>query len=217
MEPAGREIRRQDRGARRIEQIVDAAAQVFLEKGYEHASTNLIASQAGISPGSLYQFFRNKEAIAQALAERYAGVFAKALDEAFAVKAEPVEVASMIDRVVDTLVAVNVAHPALRTVFRGWDAPPALAAAITPLTDGIYGRVVAIIAARLPHLGEAYIRRISLVAIGVFRGVVPLALTGEPQEREVFVAEMKTVLTAYIAATSGGPADALELVEPDAN
>ncbi|WP_207943797.1 helix-turn-helix domain-containing protein, partial [Actinomadura sp. KC345] len=35
------------------------------------ATTNRIAAAAGISPGSLYQFFPNKEAIAEALADRF--------------------------------------------------------------------------------------------------------------------------------------------------
>src|SRR6266511_1332655 len=48
--------------------ILDAAAGVFADAGYERATTNAIAAAAGISPGSLYQFFPNKEAIAEALA-----------------------------------------------------------------------------------------------------------------------------------------------------
>jgi len=46
------------------------AQTVFAEMGYDEATTNHIAAQAAISPGSLYQFFSNKEEIAQALAAR---------------------------------------------------------------------------------------------------------------------------------------------------
>src|SRR4051812_43963566 len=64
--------RRQPRGERRIDQILLAAGVVFARVGYERATTNAIAAEAGISPGSLYQFFPNKEAIAGALETRYA-------------------------------------------------------------------------------------------------------------------------------------------------
>ena len=64
--------RRQERGRRRMEQVLDVAAAVFAEVGYDRATTNAIAARAGMSPGSLYQFFANKEVIAEALVRRYA-------------------------------------------------------------------------------------------------------------------------------------------------
>ena len=63
--------KRQARGEARIDQILIAAAECFGEHGYEATTTNRIAARAGISPGSLYQFFKNKEDIAHALATRY--------------------------------------------------------------------------------------------------------------------------------------------------
>jgi AcrR family transcriptional regulator len=65
------ERRRQERGVRRMEQLLDAAAGLFAEIGYDSATTNKIAARAGVSPGTLYQFFSSKEDIAQALADRY--------------------------------------------------------------------------------------------------------------------------------------------------
>lgn len=54
-----------------VERIVDAGRLVLVEEGYERATTNRVASRAGISPGSLYQYFPNKEAICSAVVERY--------------------------------------------------------------------------------------------------------------------------------------------------
>src|SRR3546814_7642197 len=70
-------VSRRERGERRIEQIIGAAEEVLVERGYERTTTNAIAERAGISPGSLYQFFRNKDEIAEALAGRYSEVFAR--------------------------------------------------------------------------------------------------------------------------------------------
>lgn len=68
--PAAKPRRRQARGERRIAQLLDAAASVFCTSGYTAASTNAIAREAGVSPGTLYQFFPNKEAIAVELGGR---------------------------------------------------------------------------------------------------------------------------------------------------
>ncbi|WP_239656260.1 TetR/AcrR family transcriptional regulator [Mycobacterium riyadhense] len=55
-----------------VERILDAAAEVLKERGYDGASTNRIAEAAGISPGSLYQYFPNKDSILEALVAEYA-------------------------------------------------------------------------------------------------------------------------------------------------
>lgn len=54
-----------------FETILDAAARVFVELGYARATTNKIAEAAGISVGSLYQYFPSKDAIAVELLRRY--------------------------------------------------------------------------------------------------------------------------------------------------
>lgn len=54
-----------------VERILDAGRQVLITHGYDGASTNRIAQAAGISPGSLYQYFPNKDAIAGAVIDRY--------------------------------------------------------------------------------------------------------------------------------------------------
>ncbi len=46
-----------------VEAVFEAAVQVFTENGYEGATTDLIAARAGVSVGTLYQYFPNKQAI----------------------------------------------------------------------------------------------------------------------------------------------------------
>ncbi len=65
---ARRQARRQQRGLLRVEEILAAAGALFAEQGYDNVTTNMITARAGVSPGSLYQYFPNKEAIAQAFA-----------------------------------------------------------------------------------------------------------------------------------------------------
>jgi AcrR family transcriptional regulator len=54
-----------------VEVILEAAARVFVSLGYARATTNRIAAAAGISVGSLYQYFPSKDAIAVELLRRY--------------------------------------------------------------------------------------------------------------------------------------------------
>lgn len=56
-----------------VNRIIDAGQRVLLRDGYEKSSTNRVAAEAGISPGSLYQYFSGKEEILAAVVDRYSG------------------------------------------------------------------------------------------------------------------------------------------------
>ena len=56
--------------AARRNQILDAAAKVFAEKGFHPATTKEIAKQAGISEGTIYNYFDNKMALLFGILER---------------------------------------------------------------------------------------------------------------------------------------------------
>jgi AcrR family transcriptional regulator len=62
---------RQERSQVTVEAILDATARVLCTIGYDRASTNRIALAAGVSVGSLYQYFPSKEALVAALAARH--------------------------------------------------------------------------------------------------------------------------------------------------
>ena len=62
----------QSRSLRMVDDILEATARVLVKDGWEKASTNRIARVAGVSVGSLYQYFPNKEALILALSERHA-------------------------------------------------------------------------------------------------------------------------------------------------
>lgn len=75
---------RQQRSARTREWILTAAAQVFAEHGYAAGTTNRIAERAGVSIGSLYQYFPNKDAILGALIDEHIDAGTRILGERLA-------------------------------------------------------------------------------------------------------------------------------------
>lgn len=68
-----RKLPKQRRSGETVEIILVATARILVSDGYDHASTNRIALAAGVSIGSLYQYFPNKEALVAALCERHVG------------------------------------------------------------------------------------------------------------------------------------------------
>ena len=60
----------QQRAIATVEAIVEASAHILEKDGFEHYSTNAIAERAGVSIGSLYQYFPSKDAITRALIAR---------------------------------------------------------------------------------------------------------------------------------------------------
>ena len=61
----------QARSKTTVDEILFAAAHVFEANGYAAGTTNRIAERAGVSIGTLYQYFPSKESIAVALLERH--------------------------------------------------------------------------------------------------------------------------------------------------
>jgi AcrR family transcriptional regulator len=63
---------KQERAQATVDAIVEAAARILVEEGWARLSTNRVAERAGVSVGTLYQYFRDKEAIVETLVDRIA-------------------------------------------------------------------------------------------------------------------------------------------------
>src|SRR5689334_9527401 len=62
---------RQARSKATVDTILDATTRVLVKQGFDRLSTNAVAVTAGVSIGSLYQYFPNKEALVLALIDRH--------------------------------------------------------------------------------------------------------------------------------------------------
>lgn len=70
---APRKAATQDRSKATVDAMLSATARVLVKEGYDRASTNKVAEAAGVSIGSLYQYFPSKEALVAAVIERHIG------------------------------------------------------------------------------------------------------------------------------------------------
>src|SRR3954452_2443332 len=61
----------QERSRALVDALVEATARILVRDGFDRASTNRIAEEAGVSVGSLYQYFPGKEALVAALIEKH--------------------------------------------------------------------------------------------------------------------------------------------------
>src|SRR5712692_1214904 len=128
-----RQARRQKRGALRVEEILQAAGVLFAERGYDKVTTNMIAARAGVSPGSLYQFFPNKEAIAQAYATEAIVQLHRAYDTILSPAVIAAPLPAFIDTFVDALIAFNREHPGYFALSLASTLSPSLALALADL------------------------------------------------------------------------------------
>jgi AcrR family transcriptional regulator len=67
-------------GQERVEALLQAAAEIIAEKGYDAATMAEVAARAGAQIGSLYRFFPNKDVLANALLDRFRARVAASFD-----------------------------------------------------------------------------------------------------------------------------------------
>src|SRR5579863_7190768 len=66
-----RKLASQERSRATVDALLEATTRILIKEGYDRASTNRIAEVAGVSIGSLYQYFPSKEALVAAVIDRH--------------------------------------------------------------------------------------------------------------------------------------------------
>ncbi|HEV7545994.1 MAG TPA: TetR/AcrR family transcriptional regulator [Reyranella sp.] len=99
-----------------VETLLDATARVLTRQGYDRASTNRIAATAGVSVGSLYQYFPNKEALVAALVARHNREMLQLLRDALREMASR-DLATVMRELVRAMVDAHLVDPALHRIF----------------------------------------------------------------------------------------------------
>lgn len=162
--------KRNSRGEKRRQDLLRAAGKVFGRLGYHETTTNAIASEADVSPATLYQFFPNKEAIASALASTYACQMAEA--ERSLDPEGTLGFNDAIHELIDICIQFNREHPEFHTLVV--DAP--LSEEARGEKQALGQVFVEFIAERLhiaqPELSRAECNHHGQVALMIFRGIL---------------------------------------------
>lgn len=201
MSDRARVSKRQSRGRQRMEQLLDAAAEVFGEQGYERTTTNAIAARAGVSPGTLYQFFSNKEAVADALAERYLNQLTAMGETARSLDVGNRSLEAVLDAIIDPLIAFNLANPAFHALFKEPDAPNRWAAATQRLHESLISLVESVLAMFAPGMTVDERQRSAKVSVHIVGALLPMVLEARDDERAPVIMELKRALLGYLRPT----------------
>lgn len=115
---APRKQPRQERARATVDAILRATAHILRTQGWDRCNTNAVAKRAGVSIGSLYQYFPSKEALVSALAEQHAeeglGVLLAAV---VAASERPLSLEQTVHHYIHALVRLHAADPKLHRVL----------------------------------------------------------------------------------------------------
>ena len=113
---APRKMPSQARSRATVDAILAATARVVVKVGFDRATTNQIADAAGVSVGSLYQYFPSKEALVAALLERHQETMRELVVEGLAAaRALPLDQA--VRAMIELMMRAHAVDPALHRVL----------------------------------------------------------------------------------------------------
>jgi AcrR family transcriptional regulator len=191
----------QQRSKARVEAILDAAALVFDEIGYEAATTHTIANRAGTAIGSLYQFFPDKAAIFHAMElrhlERVQAMWATIEVEAIA----QLPLQSMIRLLIESVEQLF-SQPVSRVVFiQFFVARPLFATIDDRLTEEAIAFLASILQARNRSLDPSRISRLAEVCVHSSNALLLIALRSP--DRPWLSQEIEDLLVRYLEPELG--------------
>lgn len=189
----------QSRSQQRVDLILQTASNLFMEVGYESATTNAIAERAGISIGSLYRYFPDKESILRELSDRYHNRLRDVYDRIPLDDAVYWPLPVLLDRMVDPIIDAFPECPLLMQLLVGSELSAEIAAVSCAMGEEITRRITSIFQHVAPHLSEDRVRMITMICIAQVKTLLTLARnTPDEAARTAIVREVKQMLLAYL-------------------
>lgn len=198
----------QARSRRRYDAILDAAAEIFAEGGFEVATVEAIAERARTSIGSVYQFFPNKVALFDAVAERCLVRSREAFDQLFDAVPQDVAWPALIDGAVDAFASLHASDPAFRATVVNFAQYPLYQERDDALTRYMVGRLAALVASRAPHVTPQRAKLLALVLVQVVASMMFVSERSPPPLRAALREELKSIARRYLEPELAPPAPA---------
>jgi AcrR family transcriptional regulator len=185
----------QERGERRVAELLEAAASVMAERGYDAATMTEIAERANSSIGALYQYFPNKEAVVQALRKKYV----EEVEERWVplvAQASRMSLKQLVDRLFDMIIDYIEKRPAYLPLQGAAGSYRRDAASRNRLRE----HFAALFRERRPEMSKEAAFRVANVTVQVLKGMNPLYVEAKGAEREEIVREFKSLLMGYLSS-----------------
>jgi AcrR family transcriptional regulator len=199
-----RKVPRQQRAVETRARILDAARAVFQEHGYAHGTTNRIAEAAGLSVGSLYQYFPNKDAILVELVDAHIDAGTEAVGAALASTApaggDALSLRGLVGPVVEAMVHLHASDPRLhRVLFEEAPRPPEQLARLRALEHDLTDLLADVLATH-PEVQAPEPRVAARLVIDTIESLVHRIATddGSGIAPEVLVDEITHLVVAYL-------------------
>ena len=196
VEPAARAPQRR-RGQLRVAALLEAAAALFAEKGFDAATMTEIATRAKAPIGSLYQFFPSKESLADALLERYGERVAGAF-RAIEARSASLSATALADALLDLMVELRDERRAAMMLLDGRrDAFPRPSMLRLIMLDGINR----ILRARDPTLPQGRADDIAAAVLHAMKGMATLTEVDGDATAARVAEEWRIMTRLYLAKT----------------
>ena len=194
----------QKRGQERVEKILDAAASVFNEVGFEAATTHEIASRANTAVGSLYQFFPDKLAIFNALELRHVDRVYEMWDELLQPEIIQLPFNNFIQTIVNQFQRLF-EQPTSRIIFMQFFTSPSIFRNIDiSFTQEAIDFTAKLFRERNPSLTNKRSQLIAKIAVNGVNAILLIALHSEREEhRQEIYREIQELLKAYLKKDLG--------------
>lgn len=185
----------QRRSAERLTRILDACADLLDEVGYDALTTRAVALRAGVPIGSVYRFFGNKRAMADALAQRNLERFTERVTERLE-KTGDGGWRTAMDAVLEEYLEMKRTAPGFSLVDFGNQIPVGTGQAQP--NRRVADRLTDLLSGHLRREPDDDLRRTFLIAVETADTLVQLAFRVEPRGDERIIEEMRTMLRAYL-------------------
>jgi AcrR family transcriptional regulator len=195
-----RKLPRQERAVATVDAILEATAQVLRTIGYDALTTNKVAHAAGVSVGSIYQYYPGKDALVIALMLRVADKQRAALFASLA-RVEDAPIPDVVDAVVATMMAQGDADPRLAAVLTS-QIPRAgdLAIVMAYNEEKIAKPLHAYLARRKDQLAVDDLRAATFLLTHSIQPLLQRVATSRPppEERRAIFRELRAMLVGYL-------------------
>lgn len=175
---------RQARSAARVELLLDVAEEVFEEVGFDAATTNLVAARAEVPVGTLYRWFPDKAALAEAVTDRYLAELADLYDTIFSSIRPEEHLDQMVRRLMAEIIEGTGHQRALPALLVSAMVPGGRSTAGERLREGLEVRIGQLIELRVPGVPPEGRDRVAQVAttlthLAISSAVADPAASGE--------------------------------------